>query len=214
MSRSRTIHVLSFAIAIVALAVGIYQSRGYAEMADELVAPAGLTLIAPAGLAVFLMAIALICTLKEKYLKSWVCLLLDIGILINLIASITVSGQFSERWMELAAIAPSFILTAFVAVLMPVAYWGARFDRLLLAIFTVFTTLTLSSLYAQIYNFYCVVLAGAAKNEDLPSKLANYDLNQQSATMLVLSIIFSIVVFYTLKRKGIKLMTAKRVREE
>jgi hypothetical protein len=184
---------------MVALAVGIYWAKS--------------DLIAPAAVVAVLLVIVIVCSLKGKTLKNRICLMFDVGILINLAGSLAYGGGIAnEYWVEYVIIAPSFVLTAFGAVAFPVAYMGARFDRVLLSIFTAFTTLGMSSIYTMVYNLYIVVLV----DEWMPwddSIVANNYLNEQSVVMLMVSVVFVIAACWIMGRKNIKLLTAKKVLE-
>lgn len=190
MKRSAVLYIVSLAIAMLAIAIGFHNSR-----AD---------LIAPGILGTVLMIIAICESLRSKDIKPWICGTVSLTLVICML-----SVLFTDltEWAQYLMATPAYVAIAFNIMMYLVAYCGVRLDRLMACVYLLFTTMAVSNASALVYYYY------ALTNGVLDEYTANYWINAEFATALILSIVSIIALSEAMKRKGIKLLTSKKLLE-
>ncbi len=187
--------MISLIISLVGLIIGLVKMKE--------------NLIVPAAFSTLLLALAVFETTQNKCLKEWVCIILCIGLVMNILSSfITTIHYTPEDWLDFYLVTPSFIFVSFVSILLIIGYFNIRLDHVMLAVFTLFMSLSTVSAYAGLFLFTRVLTKTLTDEE---SKLANYYLDASFAVVLLAAIISIVVIDIIIRKKKIKLITAKYI---
>ncbi|MDD3378769.1 MAG: hypothetical protein RBR05_03215 [Candidatus Methanomethylophilaceae archaeon] len=195
MNRQQTICTISLIISLVGLIIGLVKMKE--------------NLVVPATFSTLLLTLAIFETTQNKYLKEWVCIILCIGLTINILSSfITTIHYTPDDWIDFYLVTPSFIFVSFVSILLIIGYFNIRLDHVMLAVFTLFMSLSTVSAYAGLFLFTRVLTKTLTDEE---SKLANYYLDASFAVVLLAAIISIFIIDIIIRKKKIKLITSKYI---
>lgn len=163
-------------------------------------------LIIPALTFAVLMSAFVATGRKGRTLKIWMCVTIAVVLAVNMASAFWTFERYSDaEWADFMLAAPSYTVASFLTVLSMVAHSDMRLDRLLLGVFTAFSTLVLSTAYTFVFALYRFPMPEA----DL--LISNYFLNASSATMLIFTVAAVIMANRILRRKGINLLYPRHI---
>lgn len=196
MVKLKTVNVITLMVALSALALGIIKGKE--------------NLITPAMVLTILMFLAASKVEKgDRAPKAWLCCFIMAALAINMAGSFWTFERYTDaEWLDFLTAAPSHLVAAYSVVLFVIAYFGIRLDRLLFSLFTVFSTLSLSTTYTYVF---AMLRHPAISDPD--AIIANYYLNASSATMFALCLISLVAVNLYMRDKKIRMLYPRHITE-
>lgn len=154
----------------------------------------------PGLISLFVSLLVMYMSFKGQSLKIWIILLLDVFLVVALM-NVMITGI--SEYLQFMLATPLFICIAATILCCLIAYSEIRLDRVMMSVFMLFLTLSVSNAFS--YGVYYYALRYGVMDE----LQANFWLDCEFAFAFVMVIAVILVSFAYMKKKGILMVSNK-----